>query len=121
MTRFAAFDISTFLPEQESMEDVLTDASKFQSMENAKNTEFAGQLAGKYGSSLGSIDYAKEVGQARSGAAGDALMGNLFSTIGNVVGSGLSAYGKNKGWDNPNFWNPPSQPTKPLLGSVADL
>jgi len=98
MTRFAAFDISSFLPEQESMEDVLTDASELQSMENAKNTEFAGQLAGKYGSSLGSIEYAKEVGQARRGAAGDALMGDLFSTIGGVAASGLSAYGKLHGY-----------------------
>ena len=107
MTRFAAFDISSFLPDQESMEDVLTDASKLQSMENAKNTEFAGQLAGKYGSSLGSIDYANEVGQARSAAAGDALFGQTLSTIGNVAGSGLSAYGKLKGWggsgSTPNY------------------
>jgi hypothetical protein len=98
MTRFAAFDISSFLPEQESMEDVLTDASKLQSIENAKNTEFAGQLAGKYGSSLGSIEYADKVGQARSGAANDALMGNLFSTLGGVAASGLSAYGKLHGY-----------------------
>ena len=106
MTRFAAFDISSFLPEQESMEDVLTDASKFQSMENAKNTELAGQLAGKFGTSLGSIEYADKVGQARSAAAGDALMGNLFSTLGGVAASGLSAYGKHKGWGTKKTSNP---------------